>query len=129
MISVLAGIIRKKNKVLIGRRARHERAPGLWEFPGGKMEQGETPEECLKRELMEELGIKADIGSLFTKYEYKYPHVTYQLYFYFVDNFSGSLEYNAHDKLECIGTDEFKKYDFLPGDQPVLDLLCSQVDI
>ena len=49
MISVLAGIIKKKNKVLIGRRASHERAPGLWEFPGGKMEQGETPEECLKK--------------------------------------------------------------------------------
>ena len=129
MISVLAGIIRKKNKVLIGRRAPHERAPGLWEFPGGKMEQGETPEECLKRELMEELGIKADIGTFFTKYEYKYPHVTYQMYFYFVDTFSGNLEYNAHDKLEWIRTDEFKKYDFLPGDQPVLDLLCSQVDI
>ena len=54
---------KEKNKVLIGRRAPHERAPGLWEFPGGKMEQGETPEECLKRELMEELGIKADIGT------------------------------------------------------------------
>ena len=125
MISVSAGVIRKKNKILIGRRAPHERASGLWEFPGGKMEQGETPEECLKRELMEELGIKADIGTLFTKYEYKYPNVTYQLYFYFVDNFSGKLKYSAHDKLEWVSIDEFTKYDFLPGDQPVLDLLSK----
>ncbi|MBJ13244.1 MAG: 8-oxo-dGTP diphosphatase MutT [Candidatus Marinimicrobia bacterium] len=125
MISVSAGVIRKKNKILIGRRAPNERASGLWEFPGGKMEQGETPEECLKRELMEELGIKADIGTLFTKYEYKYPNVTYQLYFYFVDNFSGKLKYSAHDKLEWVSIDEFTKYDFLPGDQPVLDLLSK----
>ena len=125
MISVSAGVIRKKNKILIGRRAPYERASGLREFPGGKMEQGETPEECLKRELMEELGIKADIGTLFTKYEFKYPHVTYQLYFYFVDNFSGKLKYSAHDKLEWVSIDEFTKYDFLPGDQPVLDLLSK----
>ena len=127
MISVLAGILRKNNKILIGRRAPHEKAPGLWEFPGGKMEDDETPEECLKRELKEELGIEADIGALFTEYIYRYPHVTYKLYFYYVDNFSGNLEYNAHDRLEWIGTDQFKDYDFLPGDQPVLKLLSSHI--
>tara|TARA_Y100001970_G_C14115675_1_gene793431 strand:- start:894 stop:1283 length:390 start_codon:yes stop_codon:yes gene_type:complete len=127
MISVLAGILRKNNKILIGRRAPHEKAPGLWEFPGGKMEDNETPEECLKRELKEELGIEADIGALFTEYIYRYPHVTYKLYFYYVDNFSGNLEYNAHDRLEWIGTDQFKDYDFLPGDQPVLKLLSSHI--
>jgi len=125
MVSVLAGIIRKDNKILIGRRAPHEKASGLWEFPGGKMEEDETHEECLKRELMEELGIEADIGALFTEYIYRYPHVTYKLYFYYVDNFLGDLEYNAHDRLEWIGTDQFKDYDFLPGDQPVLELLSS----
>ena len=121
MITVSAGIIEKDNKILIGRRSPHEKAPGLWEFPGGKLEDGESRQECLKRELEEELGIVAEIGPLFSEYIYKYPHVAYQLYFYIVRKFSGELQYNSHDMLEWVTADQFDDYDFLPGDQPLLE--------
>ena len=61
-IDVTAAIIRKNGKVLIARRARGQHLEGLWEFPGGKIENGETPEACLKRELFEEFGIDVRIG-------------------------------------------------------------------
>ena len=120
MITVVAGIIKKKDRVLIGRRAPHEKAPGLWEFPGGKLEEGESKEAALKRELKEELGLETTIGSLYSSYVYKYPHVQYHLYFYNVSKFSGTLQFNSHDKLEWITIDQFADYDFLPGDEPLL---------
>ena len=82
MITVIAAIIKKDNKYLIGRRGPKEKSTGLWEFPGGKIEYGETHEECLKRELKEELNIDAEIGELYSEYVYKYPHIAYKLYFY-----------------------------------------------
>ena len=126
MITVLAGVIVKENKILIGRRAPNEKAPGLWEFPGGKLEDGESHHECLKRELEEELGIDAEIGPLFSEYVYKYHHVAYQIYFYRIDEFSGELQYNSHDILEWVTPDQFDDYDFLPGDQPLLAELVNQ---
>jgi mutator protein MutT len=59
---VTAAIIRRNGSVLLARRSSGEKLAGFWEFPGGKVEDGETPEECLARELDEELGIQARIG-------------------------------------------------------------------
>ncbi len=62
---IAAAIIEKDGKVLIAKRAKKDALCGTWEFPGGKLEEGETLEECLKRELYEELGIHAEIGDYF----------------------------------------------------------------
>ena len=70
IIKVTGALIQKNDKYLIGRRGPNEKSPGLWEFPGGKIEKGETPIECIKRELKEELNINAEIGDLVTKYNY-----------------------------------------------------------
>ena len=122
-ITVIGAIIREGNKYLIGRRGPDEKSPGLWEFPGGKLEEGETREECIKRELEEELCINADIGELYSEYLFKYPHISYKLYFYIVNSFTGELKYNAHDKLEWATPDKFDQYNFLPGDEPLLDTI------
>ncbi len=123
MITVIAAIIKKDNKYLIGRRGPKEKSTGLWEFPGGKIKDGETHEECLIRELKEELNIDAEIGELYSEYVYKYPHIAYKLYFYSVNNYKGELEYNAHDKIEWCHPENFDQYDFLPGDIPILSTI------
>ncbi len=64
MISVTCAIIENGGKILIARRAADQKLAGKWEFPGGKVADGESPEECLKRELEEEFGIQADVGEL-----------------------------------------------------------------
>ena len=122
-ITVIGAIIQEGNKYLIGRRGPNEKSPGLWEFPGGKIEDGETHQECLKRELKEELNIHAEIGELYSEYVYKYPHISYQLYFYGVNNYTGEFKYNAHDRLEWATPDQFDQYNFLPGDEPLLDTI------
>ena len=88
-----------------------------------EIEDGEGHQECLKRELKEELNINAEIGELYSEYVYKYPHISYQLYFYGVNNYTGEFKYNAHDRLEWATPDQFDQYNFLPGDEPLLDTI------
>ena len=68
---VTAAVIEKDGRILIAKRRIGDRHGGRWEFPGGKIDSGETPEECLKRELREELGIEAEIGELLCKTSFK----------------------------------------------------------
>ena len=73
MITVAAALIQRQGRILICRRRADQDHPGKWEFPGGKLESGETPETCLRRELAEELGIEAVIGNEITRYRFQYP--------------------------------------------------------
>ena len=66
MTTVTCAIIEKEGKILIARRALDQQLAGKWEFPGGKVEDGESPEECLKRELEEEFGIQVEVGEFIT---------------------------------------------------------------
>ena len=126
IIKVIAGIIFKKDKILIGRRSPIESLSGMWEFPGGKHEEGETHKECLKRELMEELEIDAEIGDLLTNYKYSYLENIYDLWFYKVENFTGDFKLNVHDKLEWINPEDYTLYNLLPGDTPIFDILIQK---
>jgi len=121
IIKVTGALIQKNDKYLIGRRGPNEKSPGLWEFPGGKIEKGETPIECIKRELKEELNINAEIGDLVTKYNYDYPNVSYLLYFFKVKSYIGEFKIIVHDKLEWVSLNDFHKYDFLQGDTPLIN--------
>lgn len=125
IIKVTGALIQKNDKYLIGRRGPNEKSPGLWEFPGGKIEKGETPIECIKRELKEELNINAEIGDLVTKYNYDYPNVSYLLYFFKVKSYIGEFKIIVHDKLEWVSLNDFHKYDFLQGDTPLINQMLS----
>ena len=121
IIKVTGALIQKNDKYLIGRRGPNEKSPGLWEFPGGKIEKGETPIECIKRELKEELNINAEIGDLVTKYNYDYPNVSYLLYFFKIKSYVGEFKIIVHDKLEWVSLNDFHKYDFLRGDTHLIN--------
>src|SRR6476646_12194107 len=91
MKRVVAALIWKNGKILICQRTRHQAMPLKWEFPGGKIEEGEQPRDALRRELEEELGISAEIGDEVARIVHTYPSGgTVELRFFLVPSFSGA---------------------------------------
>ena len=88
-IPVVACLLRKDQKILVGQRPENHSLAGLWEFPGGKVEIGESPEQALARELNEELGIEADIGTLKLACTHSYGDVGIIILFYVVNYWKG----------------------------------------
>jgi 8-oxo-dGTP diphosphatase len=117
---VTAAIIRKNGSVLLARRSPGEKLAGFWEFPGGKVENGETPEECLARELDEELGILTRIGEKCAESLHQYDHRNFRIVAYLVDCIAGEPRPNVHDRLEWVKIDDISGYQLLPADIPIL---------
>jgi len=116
MIEVTAAIIKDKNKTLIARRSSEKHLGGYWEFPGGKIELGETPRQSLIREINEELGIQIRVINFFMETTYHYPNKTILLKAYICNIDSGTIKLNAHDKIEWVKINEFKNFKFAPAD-------------
>ncbi len=117
VIKVVAAIIERDAKILIGQRRREDSHGLKWEFPGGKVERGELPASGLARELREELGIEATIGQELVRYEHRYPRRTsILLIFYSVTEFSGVPESLAFEKILWESPEKLPGYDFLDGD-------------
>jgi len=114
-IEVVAAIIRKENKILATQRGYGE-WKDWWEFPGGKMEAGETPEEALKREIWEELETRIVVERLVDTVEWDYPqfHLTMHCYLCHVE--SGHLELKEHEAAKWLSKDELESVDWLPAD-------------
>jgi 8-oxo-dGTP diphosphatase len=127
MIRVTAGIIENKGKVLVARRNKDDPLKDKWEFPGGKIEDGETPEECLKRELHEELGIDAEVGTFLCSTKYTYDHISIELLAYNINHFSGDIVLNDHEEIEWVTPSELHNYDFPEADNPIIDRLLSGI--
>lgn len=125
MKQVTAAIIIKDGEVLIAKRPAGDRLAGKWEFPGGKVEDGESPEECLKRELAEELGIVASVGDFFARSIYRYEHGAIELLAYFADWFSGDMRLSAHDEVKWAAVTDLGRFNFAPADIPVVEKLIK----
>ena len=123
VLKVTGAIIQNGNKFLICRRGPNEKAAGFWEFPGGKLEQNETLESCILRELKEELEIDAVVGDLFDHYIYETSEILYDLYFFKVLKFKGTIKLTVHDRLKWVELKDFSYYNFLPGDGPLIKKL------
>jgi len=120
-IDVTAGIIWRDNEFLITQRLNNDpTVPGLWEFPGGKLEDGETLEECLARELKEELDIEVSVGKQVFVNDHEYPNKVIRLIFFIVDYISGEIKLNDHEDAKWISVAEIDAYEFAPADIPVL---------
>lgn len=119
LIKVTAGIITDRDKVLITRRAPKENFAGGWEFPGGKIEVLETPEECLARELKEELDIGVSVGKFCTEVTHDYGNMNFRLVAYYCTIVQGEISISVHDKYKWIRINELLNYDLLPADIPI----------
>ena len=125
MITVTAGILLKDSRVFIGKRKPTGRLPGKWEFPGGKVEDGETPKESLKRELEEELEIDAVVGDCLGENIHRYDFGTVKLLFYRVYWDGGDVSSKDHEEYGWVALDELRRYDFVPAVWPFVRRLMK----
>ena len=128
MTQVTAAIIRKDGKILICQRAENGSLPFLWEFPGGKLDDDETLEECLIRECKEELDIDIQISGLFAKTEYQYPERQIAFAFYFAEIISGAVEPLVHKEVKWVCPNELMQYEFCPADVAIVKELSHEKD-
>ena len=116
----------RDGRILIGQRKKADSHGLKWEFPGGKIERGESPADALARELEEELGIQARIGRELVRYTWAYPkRATILLMFHFVTEFSGDPQSLAFERIEWETPQRLPDYDFLEGDLDFVRRLAS----
>jgi 8-oxo-dGTP diphosphatase len=121
MKRVVAAVILKDGKVLVCQRTRHQTMPLKWEFPGGKIEEGEQPRDALRRELDEELGIDAKIGEEVLRMIHEYPGGgSVELRFFVVHDYRGEIENKIFRDVQWALRSELPKYDFLEADLPLV---------
>lgn len=123
IVEVVAAIIHDNEGRFFATQRGYGEFKDYWEFPGGKMETGETSEEALKREIWEELETKIVIERLVTTVEYDYPqfHLTMHCYWCRVE--SGALTLKEHEAARWLQAHEFDSVDWLPADKSVIDLI------
>jgi 8-oxo-dGTP diphosphatase len=117
MKRVVAGLIVKEGKLLVCQRTRHQTMPLKWEFPGGKIEEGEQPRDALRRELEEELGILATIGDEVRRIQHEYPNGgMVELRFFIVREHQREIENRIFRDMQWAEPRDLPKYDFLEAD-------------
>jgi len=121
MIHVACALIEKDQQVLICQRSANMKLPLKWEFPGGKREEGESLEECLLREVKEEINLEIEIIEPLTKVEYHYPDFSLTLYPYLCKEIGGKLKALEHDQVIWVDQTELFRYDWANADLPVIE--------
>lgn len=125
MKEVTAAIIVKDDLILIAQRGKDEKEEGMWEFPGGKIEIGETEEQCLKREIKEELDIEIEVGDFLGESIYDYSHGQIKLLGYFAQFISGDITLTVHSAIRWVAIEDIDKFNFAPADKPLVKKLKS----
>ena len=120
---VVAAIIWRDDKFLACQRPAHKARGLLWEFPGGKIEPGETKAQALIRECREELGITLAVDSVFMEVLHKYPDITVRLTVFNSHISSGTPQLLEHNNIRWISTDEIDQLNFCPADDSILERL------
>lgn len=123
-IQVVAAVIIKDGKVFATQRGYGE-WKDWWEFPGGKIEVRETPEEALKREIREELPTEIEVGDMLTTVEYDYPKFHLTMHCYLCTIISGQLSLLEHESARWLAIDEMNSVKWLPADVEVKNLLIE----
>ena len=124
-IEVAAAIIRKEDKVFATQRGYGE-WKDWWEFPGGKIEQGETPEEALKREISEELSAEINVDELFSTIDYDYPKFHLTMHCYLCTLQTNAMHLNEHESARWLAKDELDSVKWLPADKSIIDKLKTK---
>ena len=126
MKRVVAALIVQDGKLLVCQRTRHQTMPLKWEFPGGKIEEGEQPRDALRRELEEELGIDASIGEEVSRIRHQYPNgASVELRFFTVREYRGEIENRIFRDIRWAAPAELPSFDFLEADQELVQGLAQ----
>jgi 8-oxo-dGTP diphosphatase len=126
MKRVVAALIMQDGKLLVCQRTRHQTMPLKWEFPGGKIEEGEQPRDALRRELDEELGIQATIGDELARIQHEYPNGgMVELRFFVVHEYQGGLENRIFKDIQWARPGDLPKFDFLEADLTLVNDLAA----
>ena len=120
MTEVVAALIWDNNKFMICQRPAHKARALLWEFVGGKVEQGETKEQALIRECQEELAITLSVGDVFMEVIHEYPDITVHLTLFNATISEGVPQKLEHNDIQWITVDEINRYSFCPADTEIL---------
>ena len=126
VIPVSSGLIIQNNKVLIGLRSENDNGGGLWEFPGGKIEIDESSEDAVIRELNEELDIDVRKPKKIMQYLHRFKNLIYDISFFEVISFKGSIKKIVHDELEWVDLDSINNYNFISGDLLIIERLINE---
>lgn len=125
IVQVTAAIVVNAGRILITQRHRNDRMAGLWEFPGGKIEAGETPQQCLQRELREELAMDARIGDLVGSRIHHYDHLSIELMAYRAYWNGSPFRLLTHQACQWVAPDRLIAFPFTPADLPFVRQLAS----
>lgn len=124
-IEVVAAIIRKEDKVFATQRGYGE-WKDWWEFPGGKMKPGESPQDALKREILEELSTEIKVNEYFCTVEYDYPQFHLTMHCYLCSLITEALNLNEHEAARWLAKCELDSVNWLPADKTIIEQLKSQ---
>ncbi len=125
-VNVVAAIIREGNKIFATQRGYGDFKDG-WEFPGGKIEPGETPQQALAREIREELGIEISVGNLFTTIEYDYPAFHLSMQCFWCRIVEGELVLNEHEAARWLDVDTLDSVAWLPADWSIIRQIAEHL--
>lgn len=127
-VQVAAAVIRRDGRYLIGRRENEGNCANLWEFPGGKIEEGETPEQCAVRECREELGVEIVPGEFLWKTTHQYPDREITLIFLRAELADGEPAPAVHQGLAWAAPGELLQYEFCPADRELIERLARETE-
>ena len=125
-VNVVAAIIKDNDKIFATQRGYGD-LKGGWEFPGGKVENHETLQEALKREIKEELDVEIEVDDFLTKIEYDYPNFHLLMNCFFARIINGKLKLKEHSNAKWLASDELDSVDWLPADLTIIDLIKEKL--
>ena len=125
-VRVVAAVIRKDNKIFATQRGYGEFKDG-WEFPGGKIEEGETPEQALAREIKEELDTDINVGELIDTIEFDYPDFHLSMDCFWCEIVQGELELREHESAKWLSKEKLYTVDWLPADVGLIEKIQEKL--
>ena len=123
---VTAALIRDEDRILIAQRGRGKRFGWKWEFPGGKVRVNETPEDCLQREIKEELNLEIQVEKHFHTTHHRYPDFDIELIAFWCSIIGGELKLEEHEQVRWVTVQEMNDYSFVEAD---LNLIAALEEI